>query len=118
VIGLLERAAGFAADDPAATKLDKLEALLALSRDDVTAAAPLLAALLSLETDARYPPLDMSPHRQKERTLEEACTGQIRPRSSCSISWSIGCKALACLSSSPSDPSSSHPGCAMPTSRR
>jgi predicted ATPase len=71
VIGLLERAAGFAADDPAATKLDKLEALLALSRDDVTAAAPLLAALLSLETDARYPPLDMSPHRQKERTLEE-----------------------------------------------
>ena len=71
VIGLLERAAGFAADDPAATKLDKLEALLALSRDDVAAVAPLLAALLSLETDARYPPLDMSPHRQKERTLEE-----------------------------------------------
>ena len=32
--------------------------------------APLLAALLSLATDARYPPLDMSPHRQKERTLE------------------------------------------------
>ena len=71
VIGLLERAAGFAADDPAATRLDKLEALLALSTDDVTAVAPLLAALLSLETDARYPPLDMSPQRQKERTLEE-----------------------------------------------
>jgi class 3 adenylate cyclase/energy-coupling factor transporter ATP-binding protein EcfA2 len=71
VIGLLERAAGFAADDPAGTRLDKLEALLALSTDDVTAVARLLAALLSLETDARYPPLDMSPHRQKERTLEE-----------------------------------------------
>lgn len=71
VIGLLERAAGFAADDTAATRLDKLEALLALSTDDVTAVAPLLAALLSLETAARYPPLDMSPHRQKERTLEE-----------------------------------------------
>jgi predicted ATPase/class 3 adenylate cyclase len=70
VIGLLERAAGFAADDPAATRLDKLEALLALSSEDVTAVAPLLAALLSLETDARYPPLDMSAHRQKERTLE------------------------------------------------
>jgi predicted ATPase/class 3 adenylate cyclase len=70
MIGLLERAAGFAADDPAATKLDKLEALLALSSDDVTAVAPLLAALLSLETEARYPPLDLSPHRQKERTLE------------------------------------------------
>ncbi|MCK1620764.1 adenylate cyclase [Bradyrhizobium sp. 159] len=60
---------GKSADDPAATRLDKLEALLALSIDDVTAVAPLLAALLSLETDA--PPLDMSPHRQKERTLEE-----------------------------------------------
>ncbi|UWU77877.1 AAA family ATPase [Bradyrhizobium huanghuaihaiense] len=70
VIGLLERAAGFAADDPAATRLDKLEALLALSSDDVTAVAPLLAALLSLETAARYPPVDLSPHRQKERTLE------------------------------------------------
>ncbi|SDH76780.1 Predicted ATPase [Bradyrhizobium sp. Rc2d] len=71
VIGLLERAAGFAADDPAATRLDKLEALLALSTEHVAAVAPLLAALLSLETDARYPPLDMSPHRQKERTLDE-----------------------------------------------
>ncbi|MFK4506416.1 AAA family ATPase [Bradyrhizobium daqingense] len=71
VIGLLERAAGFAAGDPAATRLDNLEALLALSTDDVTEVAPLLAALLSLETGARYPPLDMSPHRQKERTLEE-----------------------------------------------
>ncbi|KRQ93785.1 adenylate cyclase [Bradyrhizobium jicamae] len=70
VIGLLERAAGFTADDPAATKLDKLEALLALSSDDVTAVAPLLAALLSLETEPRYPPLDLSPHRQKERTLD------------------------------------------------
>ncbi|MDA9489444.1 AAA family ATPase [Bradyrhizobium sp. CCBAU 11361] len=70
VIGLLERAAGFAADDPAATRLDKLEALLALSSNDVTGVAPLLAALLSLETGARYPPLDESPHRQKERTLE------------------------------------------------
>ncbi|WOH47519.1 adenylate/guanylate cyclase domain-containing protein [Bradyrhizobium sp. sBnM-33] len=71
VIGLLERAAGFTADDPAATRLEKLEALLALSTDRVAAVAPLLAALLSLETAARYPPLDMSPHRQKERTLEE-----------------------------------------------
>ncbi|WP_439364696.1 AAA family ATPase [Bradyrhizobium sp. DASA03005] len=70
VIGLLERAAGFAADDLVATRLDKLEALLALSSDDVPVVAPLLAALLSLEAGARYPPLDLSPHRQKERTLE------------------------------------------------
>ncbi|MBR0830656.1 AAA family ATPase [Bradyrhizobium manausense] len=71
VIGLLERAAGFAADDPAATRLDKLEALLALSTDDVATVVPLVAALMSVETNARYPPLDMSPHRQKERTLDQ-----------------------------------------------
>ena len=70
VTSLLERAAGFAADDPTAVRLDKLEALLALSTDNGSAVAPLLAALLSLATDERYPPLDMSPHRQKERTLE------------------------------------------------
>ena len=70
VTSLLERAAGFAADDPTAVRLDKLEALLALSTDNGRAVAQLLAALLSLATDDRYPPLDMSPHRQKERTLE------------------------------------------------
>jgi predicted ATPase/class 3 adenylate cyclase len=70
VTSLLERAAGFAADDPTAVRLDKLEALLALSTDNGRAVAQLLAPLLSLATDERYPPLDMSPHRQKERTLE------------------------------------------------
>ncbi|TIS47560.1 AAA family ATPase [Mesorhizobium sp.] len=69
VIGLLERAAGFAADDLPGVRLNKLEALLALSTEDV-AAVPLLAALLSLPADDRYPPLELSPHRQKERTLE------------------------------------------------
>jgi predicted ATPase/class 3 adenylate cyclase len=70
VIGLLERAAGFSSEDPPAAKLDKLEALLALSTEEVPEAAALLARVLSLSTDGRYPPLDMSPHRQKERTLE------------------------------------------------
>ena len=71
MIGLLERAAGFAADDPAATRLDKLEALLALSTDDVTAVAPAARRICwRSRPDARYPPLDLSPQRQKERTLE------------------------------------------------
>lgn len=70
VIGLLERAAGFATDDPLELKLSKLEALLALSTDDVGGVAPLLAALLSVPVGNRYPPLGLSPHRQKERTLE------------------------------------------------
>ncbi|RRH90953.1 adenylate cyclase [Mesorhizobium tamadayense] len=70
VIGLLERAAGFAADDSPGVRLDKLETLLALSTEDVAGVVPLLAALLSLPADDRYPPLELSPHRQKERTLE------------------------------------------------
>ncbi|MDK1491884.1 AAA family ATPase [Sinorhizobium sp. 7-81] len=70
VIRLLERAAGFAAQDPPAMKLSKLEALLTQSTEDVADAAPLLAALLSVPADGRYLPLELSPHRQKKRTLE------------------------------------------------
>jgi class 3 adenylate cyclase/predicted ATPase len=70
VIGLLERAAGFARDDDPPRKLAKLEALLAQATVDVAGTTPLLAALLSIPTDQRYPPLGLSPQRQKERTLE------------------------------------------------
>jgi class 3 adenylate cyclase/predicted ATPase len=70
VIALLERAAGFARDDDPPGKLAKLEALLARATADVAGAAPLFAALLSTPTDGRYPPLGLSPPRQKERTLE------------------------------------------------
>jgi class 3 adenylate cyclase/predicted ATPase len=70
VIDLLERAAGFARDDTPAGKLDKLEALLARGTADLAGAAPLVAALLSVPTADRYPPLDLTPRRQKERTLE------------------------------------------------
>jgi len=70
VIRLLERAAGFAADDPPAMKLSKLEALLTQSANNVADAAPLLAALLSISADGRYQPLELSPHRQKKRTLD------------------------------------------------
>ncbi|MBP2236741.1 putative ATPase/class 3 adenylate cyclase [Sinorhizobium kostiense] len=70
VIGLLERAAGFATDDAPDVRLNKLQALLALSTDDVAGVTPLFAALLSLPTGGRCPRLELSPHRQKERTLE------------------------------------------------
>lgn len=70
VIGLLERAAKFATGDSPEVKLTKLEALLTLSTDDVADAASLLAALLSIPAGDRYPLLELSPHRQKERTLE------------------------------------------------
>jgi class 3 adenylate cyclase/predicted ATPase len=70
VIGLLERAAGFARDDAAEQKLDKLEALLAQTTEDVAGATPLIAALLAIPAGARYPPLTFSPQRQMERTLQ------------------------------------------------
>jgi len=66
-IGQLERAAGFTRDDTAATKLDKLEALLADGAEPGDLS--LIADMLSLSSGDRFPPLDLSPQRKKERTL-------------------------------------------------
>jgi class 3 adenylate cyclase/predicted ATPase len=66
----LEHAAQFLREDTPAQKLDKLEALLVPGLASVPEVAPLLAALLALPTGDRYPPLTLSPHRQKERTIE------------------------------------------------
>jgi class 3 adenylate cyclase/pimeloyl-ACP methyl ester carboxylesterase len=70
VIEQLERAAGFERDDTAGTKLDKLESLLARGADKLGEAMPLVAALLSVPVGERYPSLDLTPQRQKQRTLE------------------------------------------------
>jgi predicted ATPase len=66
-IGQLERAAGFARDDTATLKLDKLEALLGDGAEpgDIS----LIAETLSLSGGERFPPLDLSSQRKKERTL-------------------------------------------------
>jgi predicted ATPase len=66
----LERAAGFRREDTADNRLDKLEAVLAQATNDLGEVAPLLAALLSLSTGKRYPPLDLTPQKQKEKTLQ------------------------------------------------
>jgi class 3 adenylate cyclase/CheY-like chemotaxis protein/DNA polymerase III delta prime subunit len=76
IIGQLERAAGFARDDPPGRKLDKLEALLARGTEGVAAAAPLIAALLAIPAGDRYPPLNLSPRQQKGRIFE-ALLGQL-----------------------------------------
>ncbi|HJR22546.1 MAG TPA: AAA family ATPase [Dongiaceae bacterium] len=70
VIELLERAAGFERDDQPEQRLNKLEALLSLSADNTAGVAPLIAALLRIPTGERYPPINMTPQRQKELTLE------------------------------------------------
>jgi class 3 adenylate cyclase len=68
-IDQLGRAAGFASDDAAAARLEKLESLLtrAAPPDDDVA---LLADLLSLPASERHPLPSLSPQRKKERTLE------------------------------------------------
>jgi class 3 adenylate cyclase/predicted ATPase len=63
----LGRAARLAAEDPAETQLDKLEAILVPER--VAEAAPLFASLLSIPTGERYPPLALSAARQRRLTL-------------------------------------------------
>ncbi len=66
----LERAAGFRREDTTHQRLDKLGALLAQATNDLGEAAPLLAVLLSIATVERYPPLNLTPQKQKEKTLQ------------------------------------------------
>jgi class 3 adenylate cyclase len=68
-IAQLERAAGFRRDDTDEQRLDKLEAVLARGTNDLSQAVPLLAHLLSMPTADRYPPLDLTPQKRKEKTL-------------------------------------------------
>ncbi len=70
IISQLEHAARFAPDDSSVQKLDKLETLLGQSTEGVQEVASLFAALLSIPTSDRHPPLDMTPQQQKAKTLE------------------------------------------------
>lgn len=65
----LERVARFARRDSAAQRLGKLEAAFADGADDRERTITLLAALLSVPTAERYPPLSMSADQQKEETF-------------------------------------------------
>jgi class 3 adenylate cyclase len=68
-IAQLERAAGFRRDDTDEQRLDKLEAVLAQGSKNLTEAFPLMAALLSIPTTDRYPSPNLTPQKQKEKTL-------------------------------------------------
>jgi class 3 adenylate cyclase len=65
----IERAASFEREDLLATKLDKLEALLAQGTEKVAEVAPLVSAMLSLSGEERYPPITLSPQKQKDETI-------------------------------------------------
>jgi predicted ATPase len=69
IICQLLRAAGMEDDDSPQVKLDKLDMLLAqsaTSRED----ASLLAELLSLPNDGRYPPVEVEPQLRRQKTLQ------------------------------------------------
>ena len=68
-IAQLERAAGFRREDTPEQRLGKLEAVLAQGTNDLGEAVPLLADLLSIPTGDRYPPLNLTPQKRKEKTL-------------------------------------------------
>ncbi len=75
IISQMERAAGFRHDDNTQAKLDKLDALLALSFTPRQGAA-LFADMLSLPNDGRYPTLELDPQQRRQKTLE-ALTAQL-----------------------------------------
>ena len=69
IISQVERAAGFAHDDTPEAKLDKLDTLLAQSFTPSQDAA-LIAEMLSLPNDGRYPTLDLAAQQRRQKTLE------------------------------------------------
>lgn len=69
VIGEMLRAARFAHADSPQVKADKLDALLAQSSTPPQDAA-LLADMLSVPNDGRYPPVEVEPQLRRQKTLQ------------------------------------------------
>lgn len=65
----ITHAAGFIPGDTSDTRLDRLEALLAKATDDIGEAAPLIAALIGLDSGSRYGTIRLAPQQRRNRTL-------------------------------------------------
>ncbi len=72
IVDQLERAAGYARDDPPDVKLDKLEQMLAKGSDSPLDAAAVIAPLLAIPSEGRYPPssAELTPEQQKAKIFE------------------------------------------------
>jgi class 3 adenylate cyclase/predicted ATPase len=79
IIRHMERAAGLTPEDDWKTKLDKLDDLLATSSTSPDETA-ILAEMLSLPNDGRYPTWELTPPQRRHKTLE-ALTHQIEAMS-------------------------------------
>ncbi len=69
IIDQMERAAKLARDDTPRAKLDKLAALLAKTSTSIEDTA-LIAEMLSLPNDGRYPAPELTPEQRRQGTLE------------------------------------------------
>jgi class 3 adenylate cyclase len=69
IIRQMERAAGFAHDDTAQAKLDKLDGLLTQSSMPIQNAA-LFAEMISLPNDGRYPTVELDAQQRRQKNLE------------------------------------------------
>jgi class 3 adenylate cyclase/tetratricopeptide (TPR) repeat protein len=70
VITHLHRALQWRTDDMPLERLDKLVHALQATRLPLAEAVPLMAALLGVPLAERYPPLDWSPQKQRQKTHE------------------------------------------------
>ena len=68
-IAQLERAAGFGPGSDAGVRLDKLEALLKPTARNVPQDFTLIAELLAVPVNGRYPVVELSPQQKREMTL-------------------------------------------------
>ena len=85
IIGQMERAAGLAHDDKPQAKLDKLDAMLAQTSTSTQDAA-LIAEMLSLPNDGRYPTLELAPSsvgRERWKRLMSQLAGLGAPAIRC-----------------------------------
>ena len=83
IIEQLSLQLGFVRDEPAPSRLDKIEAFVAAARPESEDAVQILAQLLSVHTGDRYPALNLTPQRRAQRArdlLIELMLGAARER--------------------------------------
>jgi class 3 adenylate cyclase/predicted ATPase len=69
IIAQIKRAAGLKQEDPPAVRLGKLEQMLSQTSTPMYDAA-LIAEMLSLSNDGRYPSLNFTPQQKRQKTLD------------------------------------------------
>ena len=74
IVQHLERVLEFEPDDTVEQRLDKMDGLLAQYGFDLPTVVPLLARLLAVPFEGRYPPLDLPADRQRQLTIDALIT--------------------------------------------